>query len=212
MSRFGFPVTVGFIEKVSFLYHKFYRLCIHDFMQSSWQRNSENRRKLKVTAVKYPARNHTANVGAAATKSRQSCPTLCDPIDGSPPGSPSPGILQARTLEWVVISFSIAWKWKVKGKLLSHVPLFATPWALAYQAPLSMGFSRQAYWSGLLLPSLTANATRIWTLDPSKSNHFLWQLLSLTAGWIREGFYNIQNRMSNPKLFACRLSDLRIYF
>ena len=76
---------------------------------------------------------------AAAAKSLQSCPTLCDPIDGSPPGSPVPGILQARTLEWVAISFSNAWKWKVKEKLLSHVRLFETPWTAAYQAPLSMG-------------------------------------------------------------------------
>ena len=90
---------------------------------------------------------------AAAAKSLQSCPTLCDPIDGSPPGSPVPGILQARTLEWLAISFSSAWKWKVKGKLLSRVRLFATPWTAAYQAPPSMGFSRQEYWSGVPLPS-----------------------------------------------------------
>ena len=64
---------------------------------------------------------------ATAAKSLQSCPTLCDPIDGSPPGSPVPGILQARTLEWVAISFSKAWKWKVKVKLLSCVRLLATP-------------------------------------------------------------------------------------
>ena len=92
-------------------------------------------------------------VPSAAAKSLQSCPTLCDPIDGSPPGSPVPGILQARTLEWVASSFSSAWKWKVKGKSLSHVRLLATPWTAAYQAPLSMGFSRQEYWSGLPLPS-----------------------------------------------------------
>ena len=79
-------------------------------------------------------------------KSLQSCPTLCDRIDGSPPGSPIPGILQARTLEWVAISFSNAWKVKVKSP--SHVQLFATPWTAAYQAPLSIGFSRQEYWSG----------------------------------------------------------------
>ena len=85
-------------------------------------------------------------LGVAATaKSLQSCPTLCDLRDGSPPGSPVPGILQARTLEWVVISFSNAWKWKVKVKLLSHVRLLATPWTAAYQAPPSMGFSRQEY-------------------------------------------------------------------
>ena len=92
---------------------------------------------------------HTA---AAAAKSLQSCPTLCDPIDGSPPGSPVPGILRARTLEWVAISFSNAWKWKVKVKSLSRVWLLATPWTAAYQAPLSMGFSRQEYWSGVPLP------------------------------------------------------------
>ena len=90
---------------------------------------------------------------AAAAKLLQSCPTLCDPIDGSPPGSPVLGILQARTLEWVAISFSNALKWKVKGKLFSHVRLLATPWIAAYQAPPPMGFSRQEYWSGVPLPS-----------------------------------------------------------
>ena len=90
---------------------------------------------------------------AAAAKSLQSCPTLCHPIDGSPPGSPVPGILQARTLEWVAISFSNAWKWKVKGKLLSRVRLLVTPLTTAYQAPPSMGYSRQEYWSGVPLPS-----------------------------------------------------------
>ena len=86
-------------------------------------------------------------------KSLQSCPTLCDPIDSGPPGSPIPGILQARTLEWVAISFSNAWKGKVKVKPLSCVRLFTTPWSAAYQAPPSMGFSRQEYWSGVPLPS-----------------------------------------------------------
>ena len=90
---------------------------------------------------------------AAAAKSLQSCPTLCDPIDSSPPDSPVPGILQGRTLEWVAISFSNAWKWKVKGKSLSRVWLLATPWTAAHQAPLSMGFSRQEYWSGVPLPT-----------------------------------------------------------
>ena len=90
---------------------------------------------------------------AAAAKLLQSCLTLCDPIDSSPPDSSVPGILQARTLEWVAISFSNAWKWKVKGKLLSRVWLLTTPWAAAYQAPPSMGFSRQEYWSGVPLPS-----------------------------------------------------------
>ena len=91
---------------------------------------------------------------AAAAKSLQSCPTLCDPIDGSPPGSPALGILQARTLEWVAISFSKAWKWRVKVKSLSHVWPSVTPWTAAYQAPPSMGFSRQEYWSWVPLPSL----------------------------------------------------------
>ena len=91
---------------------------------------------------------------AATAKSLQSCPTLCDPIDGSPPGFPVPGILQARTLEWVAICFSNAWEWKVKVRSLSHVRLFTTPWTAAYQAPPSMGFSRQKYWSGVPLPSL----------------------------------------------------------
>ena len=103
---------------------------------------------------------------ASAAKSLQSCPTLCDPIDGSPPGSPVPGILQARTLEWVAISFSNAWKWKVKVKSLSRVQLVATPWTAAYQAPLSMGFSRQEYWSGVPLPSPSV------TLASIRSSHF----------------------------------------
>ena len=90
---------------------------------------------------------------AAAAKSLQSCPTLCDPIDSSPSGSPVPGTLQARILEWVAIFFSNAWKWKVKVKSLSRVRPSATPWTAAYQAPLSMGFSRQEYWSGVPLPS-----------------------------------------------------------
>ena len=96
---------------------------------------------------------------AAAAKSLQSCPTLCDPIDGSPPGSPAPGILQERTLEWVAISFSNAWKWKVKVKSLSRVQLSATPWTAAYQDPPSMGFSRQEYWSGVPLRSPNFYAT-----------------------------------------------------
>ena len=88
---------------------------------------------------------------AAAAKSLQSCLTLCDPRDGSPPGSPVPGTLKARTLEWVAISFSNAWKWKVKVKSFSRVWLLATPWTAAHQDPPSMGFSRQEYWSGVPL-------------------------------------------------------------
>ena len=94
-------------------------------------------------------------------KSLQSCPTLCDPIYSSPPGSPVPGILQARMLEWVAISFSNAWKWKVKVKSLSQVQLLATPWTAAYQAPPSKGFSRQEHWSGVPLPSPCATMTTV---------------------------------------------------
>ena len=103
--------------------------------------------------------NTNLHILSTAAKSLQSCPTLCDPINGSPPGSAVPGILQARTLEWVVISFSNAWKWKVKVKLLSHVWLFATPWTAVYQAPPTMGFSRQEYWSGVPLPSPILSTT-----------------------------------------------------
>ena len=88
-----------------------------------------------------------------SAKSLQSCPSLCDPIVGSLPGSLIPGILQARSLEWVAISFSHAWQWKAKAKSLSHVQLFENPWTAAYQAPLPMGFFRQEYWSGVPLPS-----------------------------------------------------------
>ena len=93
----------------------------------------------------------TAN---ATAKSLQLRLILCDPIDGRPPGFPVPGIVQARTLEWVAISFSNAWKWKVKVKMLSRVRLLATPWTAAYQAPPSMGFSRQEYWSGVPVPGI----------------------------------------------------------
>ena len=115
-------------------------------------------------------------VTTATAKSLQSCPTLCDPIDGSPPGSAVPGILQARTLEWVAISSSNAWKRKVKVKSLSRVRLLATQWTAAHQAPLSMGFSRQEYWSGV---QLTSPKVQNWDTNMSfqklhpTSKHFL---------------------------------------
>ena len=109
---------------------------------------------LKPSSVSHIYRMAAA-AAAAAAKLLQSCPTLCDAIGGSPPGSPVLGILQARILEWVAISFPNAWKWKGKVKSLSPVWLFATPWTAAYQAPPSMGFSRQGYWSGVPLPSPT---------------------------------------------------------
>ena len=108
-----------------------------------WFMNYSNVSLLSLTEV----------AAAAAAKSLQSCPTLCDPIDGSPPGSAVPAILQTRTLEWVAIYFSNALKWKVKVKSLSCARLLATPWTAAHQAPPSMGFSRQEYWSGVPLPS-----------------------------------------------------------
>ena len=108
--------------------------------------------RVKKYAILFDTVNSSITAAAAA-KSLQLCPTLCNPVDGSPPDSPVPGILQARTLEWVAISFSNARKWKVKVKLLSCVRLFATPWTATYQAPLFMGFSRQEYWSGVPLPS-----------------------------------------------------------
>ena len=106
-----------------------------------------------------PQSNYNSNIkdhlsqAATAAQSLQLCSTLCHPIHGSPPGSPVPGILQARTLDWVAISFSNGWKWKVKVKLFSRALLFATPWTAAHQAPPSMGFSRQEYWSRVPLPS-----------------------------------------------------------
>ena len=123
---------------------------------------------------------------AAAAKSLQSCPTLCDPIDGSPPGSPVPGILRARTLDWVAISFN-AWKWKVKVKLLSHVQLLATPWTAAYQALLSMGFSRWECWSEVPSPSPISEyqfnrsvvSNSLW---PHESQHTRLPCLSPTPG------------------------------
>ena len=119
--------------------------CLLHSLQLLWKMEEENIVGLPLYFSLY---------AAAAAKLLQSCPTLCDPTDSNPPGSPVPGILQARTLEWVAISFPNAWKWKVKGKSLSRVRLFATLWTAAYQAPPSMGFSRQEYWSGVPLPSL----------------------------------------------------------
>ena len=107
-------------------------------------------KKIKCYNIQYHA-------AAAAAKSLQSCPTLCDSIDGSLSGSAVPGILQARTLERVAISFSNARKWKVKVKPLSHVQVFAIPWTAAYQATPSMRFSSQEYWSGVPSPSPTTS-------------------------------------------------------
>ena len=119
----------------------------------------------------------------AAAKSFQSCPTLCDPIDGSPPGFPVPGILQARTLEWVAVSFSNAWKCKVKVKSLSCVRLLATPWAATYQAPPSMGISRQEYWSGVTLPSPCVNLEG-WNGEGDGEGGSRGRRHTYTYGWL----------------------------
>ena len=103
---------------------------------------SEN---VKVSSKNTKIYEKIISLTAAAAKSLQLCLTLCDPVDDCPPGCPVPGILQARTLEWVAISLSNAWKWKVKVKSLSRVRLLATSWTAAYQAPPSMGFARQEY-------------------------------------------------------------------
>ena len=113
---------------------------------------------------------HSLPAAAASAKSLQSCPTLCDPIDGSPPGSPVPGILQARTLEWVAISFSNAWKWKVKVKSLSRIRPSVTPWTAAHQDPPSMGFSKQKYWSRVPLPSLFICLTMVIDIFETGAN------------------------------------------
>ena len=121
---------------------------------------------------------------AAAAKSHQSCPTLCDPIDGSPPGSAVPGILQARALEWVAISFSSAWKSEVKVKLLSCVRLFTTPWTVAYQAPLSMGVPRQEFWSGVPLPSPKRTRPFVkWIPGDHLENEILEAMFYDDVGW-----------------------------
>ena len=109
--------------------------------------------KLSFLSLSISSKSNFKYCAAAAAKSLQSCPTLCDPMDGSPPGSPVPEILQARTLEWVAIFFFKAWNWKVKVKSFSHVWLLATPWTAALQAPPSRGVSRQKHWSGVPLPS-----------------------------------------------------------
>ena len=137
------PLSMGFSRQ-----EYWSGLAIPFSRESSWPRD-----RTRVSCIGGRFFTVWTTAAAAAAKSGQSCPTLCDPIDGSPPGSSVPGILQARTLEWVAISSSSAWKWKVKVKSLSRAQLLATPRTAAYQAPPSMGFPRQEYWSGVPLPS-----------------------------------------------------------
>ena len=134
----------------------------------------------------------------AAAKLLQSCLTLCDPIDGSPPGYLVPGILQARTLEWVAISFSNAWKWKGKVKLPSCIWLLATPWTAAHQTPPSMGFSRQEYWSGVPLPSPSPKFTYFEKRISSSHQYIpcdnireLWWLARLASQTISTGVLQV---------------------
>ena len=144
-----------------------------------------------------------------AAKSLQSCLTLCDPRDGSPPGSPVPGTLPARTLEWVAISFSNAWKWKVKVKPLSHVWLLATPWTAAHQAPLSMGFSRQEYRSGVpgCFSPVTASFFHLQRdyLSPFRGNdhlHYLIWYVSTCLGCEMLRFFNSFNWSLQVSFFS----------
>ena len=139
---------------------------------------------------------------AAAAKSLQLCPTLWL-HRRQPTRLPVPGILQARTLEWVAISFSNAWKWKVKGKSLSRVWLLMTPWTAAYQAPPSMGFSRQGYWSGVPLPS----PYLLWVEHYSRHKKIPgWWKHILTLTMVKpfwSGFYS-WDMPSNEKLLRFR--------
>ena len=148
---------------------------------------------------------------AAAAKLLQSCLTLHDPRDGSPPGSPVPGILQARTLEWVAISFSNAWRWKVKVKSLSRVRLLATPWTAAHQVPPSMGFSRQEYWSGVLLHLESCYLADFWqthTLNLSLQSKYdistLWKCFLKEMCDMKKSLLKQCENISNVKLFYSR--------
>ena len=151
---------------------------------------------------------------AAAAKSLQSCSTLCNPIDGSPLGSPVPGILKARTLEWVAISISNSWKWKVKVKSLSHVRLSATPWTTAYQAPPPMGFSRQDYWSGLPLPSPSLIQYILLIIlchlenqsEPAKVYSWNYSPMAIFSPWNSTArlWMALKNLMGHPVVFSRR--------
>ena len=170
-------------------------------MSINWEEGKQN--------VAYPY-NHTA----AAAKSLQLCPTLYDPVDSSPPGSPVPGILQARTPEWVAISLSNAWKWKVKVKSLSHVRLLVTPWTTAYQAPPSMGFSRQEYWSGKEHYSATKRKEVLRHTQMNLDNFMLSKRIQTeeVSRCTIQFIWNVQNRQihSDRKLIIVTRNQERI--
>ena len=150
----------------------------HTFFQLPCHLMYFNCSLLRKYTWKYSRQRRTA-AAAAAAMSLQSCPTLCYPIDGSPPASPVPGIFQERTLEWAAISFSNAWKWKVKVKSLSRVQPSATPWTAAFQAPPSMGFPRQEYWSGVPLPS-----PRVSLIDSNfLTSHCVRKCIKISFPW-----------------------------
>ena len=141
--------------------------------------------------------------------------TLIDPMDCSLPGSSIPGILQARTLEWVAISFSNAWQWKVKVKSLSCFWLLVTPWTAAYQAPLSVGFSRQEYWSGVPLPSPTRHVRLSFLLKELLPNR-----RSMVHIWVTFTHSLIHSPLSFPSrssviqqgVISCRSEETRVEF
>ena len=151
---------------------------------------------------------------SAAAASLQSCPTLCDPIDGSPPGSAVPGILQARTLEWVAIAFSNAWKWKGKVKLLSRVRLLATPWTAAHQAPPSMGFfqARVLEWGAIAFSVSVAQSclTLCHPVDYSTPGfpvlQYLPEFAQTRAHWVGD-VIQLSRPLSSPSLPAFNLSQ-----
>ena len=165
----------------------------------NWHHGSQRRKLTGIQSGKEVktvsiCRRHDIIHTAAAAKSLQSCPTLCDPRDGSPPGSPVPGTLQARTLEWGAISSSNAWKWKVKVKSLSRVRLFETPWTAAHQALPSLEFSRQEHWSGVPLLSLTVehhSAMKKDGMTPHAATRMDLETISLTEvrRWKKNTFH-----------------------
>ena len=132
------------------------------------------------SGLPFPSPKHESE---SESEVAHSCLTLSDPMDCSLPGSPIHGILQARTLEWVAISFSNAWKWKVKVKSLSRVQLLATPWTAALQAPPSMGFSRQEYWSGVPSPSMYKILQKDKMLESSQS-YIMIKDSPFTSFWV----------------------------
>ena len=144
--------------------------CCRRLLRVTWTARRSNQSILKEINPEYPFEGLVLKLLLSHFSRVWPCAT---PIHISPWGSPVPGILQTRVLEWVAISFSNAWKWKVKVKSFSHVQLFVTPWTAAHQAPLSMGFSRQKYWSGVPSPSPGAEARAPIFCLPTAKNQLI---------------------------------------